>query len=268
MLHADALKLIQETAQKAQTPVKIDVFTAGRKAYHVVNGQVTDFDVPPANRQHVVKSLDDLIAYANALAADADKPNGPHPVIWHHGDSGCPCGDAVVCVCDDADRRDTVTFPLTRSEPFALLSGMNPGRFSQRDFVRLLRFKLGYTGPALDLFKRLEWKSGVTATGTVGRGQESLGKQIMAQVTGVDELPEEIEFDAPVYRERGEQTPYRVRCGLDYDVPNQTILMAPLPGEIDRAVEMAQASIRDRLENELVLLAGHETATPVYYGKP
>ena len=87
-----------------------------------------------------------------------------------------------------------------------------------------------------------------------------MGKSIVEKVEGVDQLPDELEVPTPVYSESGEREEYLVRCGIDIDAVNQRFRLVPLPDELCRVVDLAQASIRRRLEDAL--------ECPIYYGNP
>lgn len=254
LLSRDALELIQQTAQEAQRPVVIpELNSDGRRAYVQQCGRINSFELPPAPRQHVVHDLEDLIAYAL-------RPENPRPVVWH-GDSG------VVLLVDDADRRDQVVIPLTHSTRFDTLAQLDaaPKPMNQQQFVRLLRRQLGLDPTLVNRFRRLDWKAGTDGRSEIERQNVRVAKSIVAEVQGIDELPEEITVPVPVYAETGMREEYLVQCYVEIDPTNQLFGFGPMPDELQQIVDLAQAAIRKRLEQPLNRA---ESPIPIYYGRP
>lgn len=249
-LTKEALQLLISTGQAAQRPERIDVEDP-RRIYYTVQGTPQPFDVPAPVRDSRLNSLADLIEACQELSGST------HAVVWH-----APRG--VVVILDDDDRRDRLTFSLTFSEPFVRLSELaeTPEALDQRGFVRLLRRDLGVDAPTVAPFRRLEWSTVKAAIGETAPGRDRLGRDIQAKVAGAAELPEDLLVTVPVYRECGERGEYAVRCAIDIEPLEERIYFRPLPGEIDTAIDLAQASIHDRLE------AGLGTDVPVFYGTP
>lgn len=225
------------------------------------DGELKEIAVTPPVRNHRVASLEDLILLA-AEAADGklDGLTAAKPVVWH--DAG-----AVRLTLDDADRRDGVTFKLTRSAEFQRLQAIDecPEPMDQRQFVRNLRIMLGQPELMAIPFRKLDWKTGMQASGEVLRGRESLGKQVEAQVQGVQDLPEELTIQIPIYREEGERRPYDCRCAVDIDVSMQRLTLIPFPNQIEDMIDRHQADIRSRLEGAL---RDKDPKVPIYYGTP
>ena len=250
----ETLELIQATAVQAAAPKTIEIPGDGRTAF-VQHGDLFErIEVPPALRRHQVHCLEDLIAYANQ---DWIRAN-PKPVVWH-GERG------VTVVLDDGDRRDLVEFPLTFSERFNVLTDLRAKRplLDQRAFIRLLRIELGLDNLAVvGQFRKLDWALGDEGSANVAHGMERMGNQITARMQGVEELPDALDVAVPVYQQAGERDPYIVRCSVEIDVQNRRLQLIPLPDELERIVQLAQASIRERLDNELA------EGIPTYYGEP
>jgi hypothetical protein len=64
-----------------------------------------------------------------------------------------------------------------------------------------------------------------------------------------------------VFRQADERTPLSLRCSVEVDAGEGTFRLLPLPDEIDRVLQVAVASIAERLTEQL------DGAT-AYYGKP
>jgi hypothetical protein len=260
MIPRDTLQLIQETAQAAKTPKLVDVPGDGRTAYVWDGAELREIAVKPPLRRHQVETLDDLVALAKAWAGDADCPPIGSPVAWHNR-------NRVTVVRDDAERREFATMELRFSKTLLRLADLeqDPRPMDQRQFVRLLRIELGLDTLLVAKFRKLDWQSGAATKGEVAHGRDRMGREIQAEVQGVEELPEEIDVRLAVYANPGErdESIFLVRCAVEIDAANQRFTLTPLPDEIERVIDMAQASIRNRLEEGLA-----EPEIAVYAGEP
>jgi hypothetical protein len=251
MLHPESLKLIQSTAQSAQEANLLPTLSGdGREAFVQIGSEIKSFKLEPKPRNHVVHILDDIIQYAiNQLKTGN--------VIWYD-DSG------VQLILDDADRRDSVKFPLTKSTRFVALQELaKSGKwFLQPQFVRLLRLELGVDNlTVVSKFRKLQWTMGNDSVGEAGHGNQRIGNDILSKVQGVEELPDEINIQVPVYQQAGEREEFIVRCAIEIDTINKMFQLVPMPDELERIVDLAQASIQKRLAKGVGDIA-------IYYGKP
>jgi len=255
-LTKDALALLLGTGQKAADPKPLPIANP-RTAYVWLGDELREIQLPPAPRQHSVRSLEDLANYALALAEGKHLPC--LPVIWHNTTE-------VVLMCHDEDRRDRVTFKLDPSQQFTSLMRLADephSYFQQREFLQLLRLKLGVDPATINQFRRLDWKSSSEIHGVVERGRESLGKSVEAEILGMAELPETLDVEFAIYETVGEDRLYRLRCLLDFDATNARMTIVPQPGELQHALNVHQVDIENRLAALL-----DDAAVPVYYGSP
>ncbi len=256
-LPVDTLELIQKTAQKAQKARLLpELSMDGRKAFVQHGDQIKEFDIAPPNRMHMVRSLVDLILFAR-------RPENAAPVVWHDA-------SRVTLVVDDADRRDLVCFPLTLSNRFEVLGRLAEKKpvMNQTQFVRLLRVELGLDNLAtVAQFRKLDWQHTSEGSGEVQHGNNKMSKSVLAKVQGVADLPDELSIEVPVYQQAGERQVYVVRCAVEIDAVNQQLQLIPLPDEMERAVDLAQANIHERLTAALGAVDGQK-GIPVYYGTP
>jgi hypothetical protein len=257
MIPVETLELIQETAQKAQTAhVLAELDGDGRRRFVQHGDAITEYAITPPLRNHQVHSLVDLILFAR-------RPDNKAPIVWH-------APDGVTLLVDDGDRRDSVCFPLTHSKRFEVLVALEREKpvYDQARFVRLLRVDLGLDNVAVvSKFRKLDWSASNDGSGEVQHGSTKLAKSVVAKVLGIDELPDELNVEVPVYQQTGERQTYAVKCAIEIDTVNQRLQLVPLPDELQRVVDLAQASIHSRLT-----AACSETTDadviPVYYGKP
>lgn len=260
MLTAEALQLIQKTAQEARS-VEILPIEDPRVCHVRVNSAdgatlQTIWRQPPlrCHRPHSIAAVCDFVA--SWITHGEGKP-----AIWHDR-----CQVAVLL--DDADRRDTVIMPLGTSQHLAALHKIDGQPLSQRDFCRRLKLELGVPETWIGQFRRLDWSSGRNATTTHARGQDRLGAEIRAEVNGIDKLPETLELSIPLYEADGANTPWPIACNIEFDPdPNaQTITLAARPGAIAAAHDRAQADIAEMLAAQLALVS--DKIVGIFYGSP
>jgi len=251
-----AVKAIQDPVREAERLTKAVTLIPTpdpRRQLLVQSGTFQDFIVPPPPREHDVYSLADLISYA------LDKPKA---VVWHNE-------TCVTLVLDDDDRRDTVTFDLLKTDAWKKLEAIDeqPVAFSQREFIRLLRLYFGIGEEVITQFRKIDFKVINEGTGQIGKSQESLGRQINAEVRGTADLPEDLIFNVAIYQSSGERQQYAVRLLLEYDATGQKIIAMVESGLLSELEENHQAVIHERLQSSLEGDKDHPSV-PVYFGSP
>jgi hypothetical protein len=248
-LKTGSLELVKKLAQEAQIAEVLDI-EDGRTKYIRIGNEVHTFAVPPPERKHQVMVLDDLIKYVMDTS-------DPKATVWHNE-------EVIVALLDDADRRDTLKMPLFLSERLETLKTLEKNKpvLNQKELLFFLRYKLGFKNTSvINQFRKLDWVNSSTDSSNVNFANAKLGKSIIAEVSGFENLPEEIRIDVPVYTNSGESQEYAVICGIEIDTFNHSFQLIPLPDEINRIIDLAQTSIRERLESGL-------TGVGLYYGTP
>jgi hypothetical protein len=247
-------KLIAELSRQA---AGLEIFTLpgdGRKmlVHNFAVGSYDVLDVAPPPRTHVIHSVDSFVAIAEDFQTRADSK----PRIWHGK-------DAVVLICDDDDRRDSVRLPLPASEPLSWLWNLKRQSepMNQGELIRVLRLKLGQPSDLVAKFRKLDFSAGRTGKANVEHGKESLGREIIAEVNGVDALPDVLNVSVRITDVPGANSPQTVRVGLEIDAQREEFYLSPMPGELDAAIDRMHADLHDVLSNALPGL-------PVYYGSP
>jgi hypothetical protein len=260
---AEGFKFLTDLARRSSEPQLLpsDPWTERR----LIDGQVQAFAHQPEPRDHEPGCLDDLIRLAvrfEGAVGSSTEGESLSPVVWY--DRG-----AVVVVLDDAgDRLEAATLTLEHSDVFQLLCRLRASPreawLEQKPFVRLLRVELaGTLDPfmLLDPVRTMRWESTATTSGTVGRQQESLGREIASKVRTEQDLPEDVVLQVPVFKTPGETARWPMRCSVDADPALCKIQLLPLPDEVERVIDLALMSIRDRLVQGLGEI-------PCYRGKP
>lgn len=265
MLHADALRLIQETAVNAAGVSIVRIEGEPRRVFIDSNGKFEKYDLPAPTIKAEVVEVDDLIRLA--IADGVPKPRS----LWHHYES-------VVLVLDDSDRRDTVKMPLPKTNLFQWLerTTTQPQRVDQRTFLTLLKQELAEAVSEMQLIEFVSVlqaikfrKSDETDSDLSRRGTEGLGRKIEQECTGADKLPEFLEIKAQIYRNLPEIEPAVVKVYVSIDFEKQQFVLTPCGDRVAEAVDGAQAILGDILR-ERIAKAARKDGQPiqVYFGKP
>lgn len=233
------------------------VFRAEAEPKHVYYTQDSDgspemHEAQPEPRSHVALSLQAIVEFAKKNDSAA---------IWYSREK-------VVCVLDDAVRRDFVTLDLAFSSQLELLIQLEATRksYKQAEFIKLLRINLGNcmtnTGNLLDNIRKLKWESGQMVNTNIGHGKASIGRSIQAEVSGEIPLPDYCLVSTPIWG-NGFVHNANVKCALEVDPPTESFQLIPFPQEIEAAVVSGEENILRHLQTLL-----EDAGTPLYYGSP
>jgi len=254
MLPVKTLEQIQETAVAAAAWKPLAVTDPRHAHFADREGNHHTVQIPPPLRDHHPETLDTLAA----LAVDANDATGD-AVLW-------VSPQAVVLVRDNADRRDVARLALVPSRQAAALGVLDEGEaLDQRAFIRLLRLDLAAPADLVARFRKLDWAKCDETRGHLGKDKESLGRNITAQVQGLEDLPETVDLEVPLYDNPDLAHTWLIRLALEVDVLNHTFTLRPLPGALARAVNLALANIAADLK---ALLGGDLANIPIYRGRP
>lgn len=211
---------------------------------------------------------DDHAADDLATLADVAKSWGKtHGVsVWYDRNS-------VVAVASDGSDDGpphTCTLGLEVSAQLAKLAEWRAaGRqfVTQKEFVLLLRTLFHGCWNAhptlLDTVRKLRVQSASDGASEVQRGKVSLGKSMVAEMSGVGDIPERVTFEVPVFAGAAVRATAEVRMVIDPDPEAGQLLVVVLPDEIDRAFAAGEEKAQTMLDG---LLA--DTGIPVYHGRP
>lgn len=223
--------------------------------YLLHDGVLTEKEVPPPKREHVVNELDSLIR----LAVRA-KEESKSPVLWH-------CETGVILVWDDDDRREQAAWPLTRSQLWQSIGEVNGRALKQPLMIRLLRFALADAISApelLDAIRTVKFTRKSDASGEINHGRESMGRSVDLEVTGAATLPENVLLhNVSIYDELS--YPLDLRFGLEVNVSEETFELCALAGVLTAARRETQIEL-GRVLTEAIKAAGIEV--PVFFGTP
>lgn len=210
----------------------------------------------PADLRHKAADLESVVAFARTKDAAE---------LWYsrHG---------VVALLPDV--RDTVTMPLSPSPQLAALVKWDAeGRHAEKQpaFIVLLRTLFSGCFPQhpnlLESVRKIDVKRGNDVASEVRQGKVSMSRAMVAEMTGLDKLPEEIVFRVPVFSSATIPAEAGVRVALDPDPTNETFGLIVLPGDVENAFAVGEQWIAERLA---ALTAAPEggAMVPVYHGVP
>lgn len=222
----------------------------------VTSNAIVEVPIDPEARTHKAGSLDSFAQLA---------VRGAVPSVWHSVDQ-------VVAILDDgpaSDLLDRVTWNLTRSEKFAALIGPAKEPKDQAKFVRFIekyfREEIEAKNPGLlgDL-RALKFRTVDDQTGNIQRGRESMGREIDAELTGADKLPELVLLTVPRWAEL--PITCTIKCRLNVDATERKLSLEPLGDEVNFAEIQCHAALGEVLVK--ALMDAGDGVFPVFHGSP
>lgn len=170
-------------------------------------------------------------------------------------------GMVTVMLDETGTRRQRLTMTLPWSKPYQFVQALaneptsDEYRWTQEGILWNLRTEIGADniGPENLLARLRSLKFSVASDGEseIKSGRESMGKQVTAAVTGGGEdLPDSCTLRVPVYADMvidEEQRVERIACAIDINVSDATLLLKPLPGEVERAQREIDEAIAEAI---------------------
>ena len=258
-LQAEAIQVVAGLAQQAQTvnlaalphPAEPpDVYSIyNQRTGEIVKDRITAEPKPILCRQ--VLNTAALVACAQA---------GTNGAIYYNK-QGC------VAIHTGADnRRYRVDLPLPFSEEFIQCRTLASNAYPQRQFWNLLRttFADAVDESIIRIFKTLKWSDSGAVNSSVSVGKESLGKSVMADVSGEGSIPDTINMfitalDATQFRTKR----YPLRCAVDTIIESRAFRLIPVANDLDIILDKAMIDLRSAIEFHL---AGENEEIPIIYG--
>lgn len=215
-----------------------------RNAFIDQNGTIRAVPLPPPLRDSRVDAAEDLVNAARAYGIKERMS------IWL-------ASDRVVLVTDDDDRLDRVTLHLRETEQWKTIKKLaSTPKLDHPQLISLLRAELPGAGDAgralLEKVRKINFKNQVEGFSDVQHGRESLGRSIENQVTGIGEIPEQLEVVTALYDNPGERDK---ECAIVIDLQilpaDQRFRLKPTPDSMEGAQHFALLSIRTEIEKAL-----------------
>ncbi len=217
------------------------------------DGSLEEKEAKPFPGSHEAFSLQAILAHATDPEASDVWYNATH-IITRFGDK----------------LRSRVTLSLATSPQYRSLQAWasEAKMLTQVEIVRALRTTFRdalESNPNLaQVLKKVNFKAVSSTTGEIGHGNASLGKEVSANLTGADTIPEYVKFTFPIYvNPCFRAIRATVECALEPDASNGTFRVIPLPGQMECAVESTLAKIAEEIREGLA-----ESGVSLYFGKP
>lgn len=216
------------------------------------DGEARKCTAEPKRFRATLSTPDELAKYAMDAAANTFRVEKPHFYVEEAG---------AAFVFSSQSRLDIAVCPLTISEPYEWLKSEAGHALSQRDLIRVLRIVFRgclANSDLLALIRNLKFDRTTDGSGDIQHGRESMGRQLTAQVKGLNAIPEEFALDVPVWNNFGKKQ--RVCCALEIDPQAETFTITPYPVELFNAMQSSLVAVRDLLAAQAKL--------PAFIGKP
>lgn len=242
-LSVETLQLIQKTAvEAAGAGSKFVIENAeviGEDYYAIgkADGTVEIRQKPRRDRDHVLAFISEVVPYCQY----ATEKLGATPSIWFNG-------RRLEIMLRDTEIKgtfgDRATLSLAVTEQIETLLALeeSPRKFTQKDFVKLLRLQFASAlGTKADQIiaacRSISFSESQRGSSTIGNGRQSLGRELEAEIRSeAGPIPETIELTLPYYEDPDLQFPVVIRCDLEVNSSDQSFVLTPLSGELRRAI--------------------------------
>lgn len=236
--------------------------------------RILEFKIPEAPRHYQVRTVQDLCAMlvhvhridAKTLPLENGLDAGKEVIrqtIDQPKQLITISRSGVVGFIDEiADRRQRIGMTLTPSVGITMLEriaaearagNLNKQYLKHSDFMRNLRIFFDFASNAdYARLKLLKFGGEASQTSDTGRTHDSLGKSVaMKALTGDgNEIPEVITLEFPIWDEIA-TLKATIRCSVEVDLAASTLIMVPLPGEIEHEWLTAFCAIAEQLATTL-----------------
>jgi hypothetical protein len=216
--------------------------------------------------RHVAKDLTTLARVVVARAAD-----GCGPEVWYER-------QGFRAVLDTSSQHPPKCFvQLTPSPQLAkLLDWERAGKavYEQKDLILALRTLFADSAPEtlLPAVRNVKTNKAAEVQQQIQQGKVSLGKSMVAEMTGTAAIPEEVVFHFRVFAEAAFGRIFgKARVAIDPDPETGRFVLVVLPGDLERAFgeaeDLLEKAVREHLKAALDE-AGYSDPVPVYRGSP
>ena len=116
----------------------------------------------------------------------------------------------------------------------------------------------------LENVRKLRTSKAAEVNSEIGKGKVSLGRSVIAEMSGVELIPEEIVIRVPVFAAASLLAFADVRVCVDPNPEEEQFTLVVIPGQIEQAWRAGEVYIQAKL----AALLGNESEIPLYHGTP
>lgn len=247
---AEAIKILLDAGKKSAGIVTHMAPSGDTQIVVDPAGNSITLGVPPHPRNHQLGNLLDLIALVKRFTGAGN----PEPAVARTISIWCSPA-SVTAVLDDGDgdrRKHRATLPLIFSEQWKKLLAWQAHRpaMTQKQIIQALRIDLNgcARGDDIKVFRDLVMMVNKDGNAKVEHGKESFGKKVLAEVSGVTSIPDEIVLTIPVYTNPGLDGLADIRCAMEIDPVEGLFWIIPLATSMTWALQERQTMIREQLD--------------------
>lgn len=273
-MQADALKFLADKLDAANPQRRI--VTCDREPRHVYyvvdsDGEMVRKLALPEPAQRIAGSLETVVAQIRDwIGADADTALSE---VWYSRAGVVGLRDSIANTSDAL--RDRITLPLKPSPQLAQLIAWDAAKrvtIGQAELILLLRTTFadctGHHPKLLDSVRKLRVTKAAEVNSQMQQGKVSLGRSMVAEMSGIELIPEEITLQVPVFDSAPLSAAIAgVRVAIDPNPEKEVFTLVVLPGDIEAAFARGEVAIGDKLRELLVGESGGALVS-VYYGQP
>ena len=243
MFDSKAIEFIYQQAQRHDLKSRVTDIVGAQKLpagwvmVEQQDGSIKPMELPLPPRIHQASTITTLVEIAVGRQADESE-------IWIHGNFVQLVFDASA----GAQPSDRVNLAYHFSKPFELIrswGSSNGVALSQTELILLLRTTLHNCFPShpglLSLLRKIDTRKAQEATGVVERMGVSISKRLVAEVSGMESLPETLLLEVPTLEERHFRV--QIGCAFEFDPQAEKFRIVPYPGEIASALAKSDENI-------------------------
>ncbi len=245
-LSAEAIKEIERLVL-ASRRTEIVADPGNPKAYYIVRPDgITDSEehsIGPHRETHqTIESFNRFIS---------EPPGGkcPHSEVWVSPQD-------VSYVFNNGDRRDRAIFPLKQSDQMKWMLAYGGKPMRQSEIVRAIRIVFRSWSRdcpnLLTVLRQLKFTANGATEGSLSHAEESLGRSLIAAVTGSGAIPENVCIVFPFFSNL--RYTVTVDCAIEISPSEQTFAITPVPGELIRVENQALEEIFDLIEHDRIFI--------------
>lgn len=134
-----------------------------------------------------------------------------------------------------------------------------PAWFSQKNFIRLIRTKLvenlsdAQRDQIVDAIRYIEFSAGERTVGNIQRGREQMGKEVLAEMKTMREvpIPEEVVLSVRIFTDPALLSKHQITCLLETNPAAGQFALVPISSEITMAMDNEMSALGDMLRSSL-----------------